>query len=311
MLKQEPRGQKLIKRYKENYEIPPNIDISEEMILKHWNLERSLTKQLIESTFENRWETFERCYSTLFAELFWLNISVGTAVTKISSNQYSIWTEVIGDPPLYVYEIGSGKGGLINYLANSGYVCKGTEITRQRGERYVPEHSKISWGISDGVHLNQFEKADTFDVVISNQVIEHIHPDDLLEHFNGVRTILTKGGRYIFTTPHKYFGPSDISRVFNCDKPEGMHLKEYTYREINEFVKKSGFKKISAVQSLRRINRFPGLVIKTKSSSLLFYYFRMVEKFISVFPKQTQRRKIAIILKYILFKNSMFIVIQK
>jgi hypothetical protein len=34
----EPRGKQLIKRYKENYGIPAQADITEEMILKHWEL---------------------------------------------------------------------------------------------------------------------------------------------------------------------------------------------------------------------------------------------------------------------------------
>ena len=75
----EPRGQELIKRYKLNYNISNDIDISEDMILRHWELEKNLTKQLMESSNENRWETFDRCYTKLYSELDWINKFSGTS----------------------------------------------------------------------------------------------------------------------------------------------------------------------------------------------------------------------------------------
>ena len=69
----EPRGQELINRYKKNYNLPTDVNITEEMILAHWELEKRLTKELLASNPENRWEIFEHCYSTLYSELWWLN----------------------------------------------------------------------------------------------------------------------------------------------------------------------------------------------------------------------------------------------
>ena len=69
MATQGPSGQELINHYKSNYQISDNIDISEEMILRHWELEKRLRKQLLKSTPENRWGTFDRYYSTLYSEL--------------------------------------------------------------------------------------------------------------------------------------------------------------------------------------------------------------------------------------------------
>ncbi len=74
---EEPRGQELIDRYKRNYNIPTDAEITEEMILVHWELEKRLTKELLESTPENRWDVFERCYGTLYSELWWLNKFIG------------------------------------------------------------------------------------------------------------------------------------------------------------------------------------------------------------------------------------------
>ncbi|WP_293320263.1 methyltransferase domain-containing protein [Mycobacterium sp.] len=153
---------------------------------------------------------------------------------------------MIGPPPKSVYEIGSGKGGLIAFLAANGYECKGAEITRQRGEELLPvSYTNLSWGISDGVHLDRFERPETYDVVLSDQVIEHIHPDDLQRHLRSARSILKRNGRYIFDTPSRYTGPHDVSRVFKCSEPEGMHLREYTCRELCAAARRAGFSSIS------------------------------------------------------------------
>lgn len=312
MTTQEPRGQELINRYKKNYQIPYDANISEEMILRHWELEKRLTKQLLESTPENRWETFDRCYTKLYSELDWLNKYTGSSIALTPAKRYAIWTILIGEPPKNIYEIGSGKGELINYLATYGYNCKGTEISRERGKKHVSEHSNLSWGISDGVQLNRFESADTYDVLVSNQIIEHIHPDDLVEHFKGARSLLIDGGKYIFSTPHKFVGPADISRVFKCDKPMGMHLKEYSYQEIRKLLIQSGFIKIFAVWRIPEIISAPlATVGKPNPSRLYFSYLCMVENFISLLPKGAFRRKAAFLSRLILFAPNIFIIAQK
>ncbi|WP_373199758.1 class I SAM-dependent methyltransferase [Mycobacterium marinum] len=238
----EPRGDKLIARYKQTYGIAAEADITERMILEHWNLEKRLTRELLQSDPETRWETFDRCYTRLYTELTWLNEFSDTASSASAQERFGRWLELIGPPPQSIYEIGSGKAGLISFLALNGYDCKATEITRERGPALLSDsHENLSWGVSDGVHLDRFEPAQTYDVVVSDQVIEHLHPDDLQTHLRSVHRILKTGGRYIFNTPSKYTGPHDVSRVFKRAAPEGMHLKEYDCREIVEVTKRAGF----------------------------------------------------------------------
>ena len=312
IMTKEPRGQELIDRYKKNYNMPTDAEITEERILRHWELEKRLTKELLESTPENRWEIFERCYSTLYSELWWLNQFIGAGSTLHPSQRYKNWVELIGQPPKKIYEVGSGTGEMITYLASCGFECRATEITRERGQKYVPEHPNLSWNISDGVHLNRFEPPNSYDMVISNQVIEHLHPDDLYEHFKGVSSILRSGGRYIFATPHRYAGPSDISRVFKCDKPMGMHLKEYTYQELKEMLERAGFKDIQAVLRIpAKFMQLSEIYIKPKASRTRLSYLCALEKLIPLLPRQTFRRKVARLLMLILFSPNILIIAQK
>ncbi|MGH8055857.1 MAG: class I SAM-dependent methyltransferase, partial [Candidatus Entotheonellia bacterium] len=68
---------------------------------------------------------------------------------------------------------------------------------------------------------------DSIDVMFSDQLIEHLHPEDTGGHLQTAQRLLKRGGRYIFTTPHRFTGPHDISRYFS-DEAEGFHLKEWT-----------------------------------------------------------------------------------
>lgn len=242
----EPRGPELVARYKANYSIPTEAPVTEQMILAHWELEKQLTHDLLTSSPQNRWETFDQSYTRLYSDLDWLNRFSGESRTDASERTaHEKWVKAIGaPPPLTVYEIGSGKAGLITSLARQGFDCKATEVTRERGEKHSDGSTpNLSWSVSDGVHLERFERADSFDVVISDQVIEHLHPDDVGAHLSGAYQILKPGGRYVFSTPHRFSGPHDVSRVFKCDTPIGMHLKEYTYRELVPAVRKAGYKR--------------------------------------------------------------------
>ena len=108
MTNQEPRGQELIDRYKANYHISDNAPLTEEMILQHWELEKSLTKQLLESNKVNRWEIFDQCYSKLYFELEWINRYIDSvSITNFSDKKFEFWKVLVGKPPQSIYEIGS------------------------------------------------------------------------------------------------------------------------------------------------------------------------------------------------------------
>jgi SAM-dependent methyltransferase len=159
--------------------------------------------------------------------------------------------------PADVFEVGSGRAALLRELVRRGHRCVATEITQERGSKHLAESDGLQWHITDGVHLASFEPEEAFDVVISTQVIEHFHPDDLSTHLEHARRILRPRGRYLFDTPHRSSGPHDLSRVFDFDRAEFMHLKEYTYEELASALSTAGFDTVKAVISFR------GVVIQT------------------------------------------------
>lgn len=226
----EPRGHELISRYKANYGIPEDYIVTEEMILRHWQLEKRLRTELLNSTLDNRWEVFERCHSGLYGELDWLAQLEYADRGGPASVVYANWLDVIGPSPMRIYEIGSGNGELVYRLAAHGFWCTATEITQEQGERWVPQHPNLSWDVSDGIHLDRFEPTDFYDVVISNSVIEHVHPDDLLDHFlGGLLHSFKRGTIYLLYAPRKPRSGRCFQNIqardAAGDAPERIHLQ--------------------------------------------------------------------------------------
>jgi SAM-dependent methyltransferase len=233
----------LVLGYAHNYNLSED-SVTIDMVFKHWNLEKDLTKQLLDSTPQNRKKVFYEAYNTLYNELPWLVKSGSNVNFELSDQVYmqrwmSILVEIEGKN---IYEIGSGNGSLITFLANKGAICIGTEISDGRPDK-TPQHN-LEWHGTDGVNLAEYEPKEYYDFVISDQVVEHFHPDDISTHFENVNQILKRGGKYVFYTPNYYIGPGDVSRIFGCIEAEGMHLKEYRYYEIYKLLKSAGFSKV-------------------------------------------------------------------
>jgi 2-polyprenyl-3-methyl-5-hydroxy-6-metoxy-1,4-benzoquinol methylase len=167
----------------------------------------------------------------------------------------AMWSRLIGPPGSRVYEVGSGAGELAVGLAEAGYLITATDVSRQRGDRV--QRPNLTWATTDGVHLDRFAVPDSFEAVISNQVVEHLHPDDLDSHLRSARSLLVPGGRYAFATPHRLTGPHDVSKVLELDAPGGMHLREYRNIEMVRALRQAGFHRVRSVQYSPRLYPHP------------------------------------------------------
>jgi SAM-dependent methyltransferase len=95
--------------------------------------------------------------------------------------------------------------------------------------------------ISDGVTIDV--PPSSVDIAYSRQLLEHLHPDDAVEHVERVHRALKKGGLYICITPHRHSGPHDISKFFER-RASGLHFHEYTHAEIVSLFREAGFGRI-------------------------------------------------------------------
>lgn len=105
--------------------------------------------------------------------------------------------------------------------------------------------------LTDGIRM-PFD-SDSIDLVCSNQLMEHLHPDDATEQLREIYRVLRPGGSYICVTPSRINGPHDCSAYFD-DLPcpieqgfytaTGLHLKEYNTSELLTVFNSVGFKRV-------------------------------------------------------------------
>ncbi len=303
------RPSAVVAAYRRNYRIPNNVALTPDMIAHHWKVERAGASAMLAAPTSDRPQATEQAYSAMYASCPWLN--TGGSPPGQHDRRFSHYRALLG-PAKRIYEVGSGKGELITWLARHGYDCVGTEITLERGDALAPDASGVVWHVSDGVHLDRFEQPGSYDAVISANVLEHLHPEDLPQHLASVRTILAPGGRYVLTTPHAYLGPTDLSRVFKFGQPICLHLKEYRYRDLRQPLRAAGFETVRAFYSPPRMlaQRFPWLATAWQSEG----YFRALlgaEALLERLPATMRNRVARAMHRALLWRPDVSIVAQR
>jgi len=303
-------GREIIRKYRKLLHIPDNVHIDPDMIQKHWNLEVELARRLIKSSPETRWETSRSVYTRFYRELPWLNEA--TSCPRDSKERENKFIELVGPSPMKIYEIGSGTGDLLFRLAETGHDCRGCDITAERGESQSRKHPRLNYGTCDGVHLHRFEKENQYDVVISSNVLEHLHPDDLMPHLRSVTRILKKGGRYILKTPHALFGPNGIESLLGVRCHVGLHLKEYCITDLRKAAGPAGFERLETVFLLPNpLKRIIPIKIKTRSFRIYTSYLLLLESIIRFCPTDLLKKSLSFLFRFILLPRVVFIVLFK
>jgi SAM-dependent methyltransferase len=122
----------------------------------------------------------------------------------------------------------------------------------------VPE-KKLSFMRRD---IIRFDLPERFEVAVTDNVMEHIAPQDVAEHLASIHRALVDGGTLVIFTPHRYFGPWDVTRIRDDNyagwiEAEGTHLKEYTYAELAEALTRAGFTDLRTIHPKARLGYRP------------------------------------------------------
>lgn len=130
--------------------------------------------------------------------------------------------------------------------------------------------------IFDGFNIPIEENS--VDVAYSNQLMEHLHPEDAKDQAKSILKILKPNGRYICITPNKLFGPHDISRFFT-EELVGFHLKEYAGSDLRDFFLELGFRRVEFYS-----------ILKGKKIAIPFFLIAIFEQFVSMFNHERKAK---------------------
>lgn len=130
--------------------------------------------------------------------------------------------------------------------------------------------------LSDGVSIPV--PPGSVDVAYSNQLMEHLHPDDAVAQLDGIARALRSGGLYLCVTPNRVSGPHDISKYFDV-VATGFHLKEYTFVELRALLRAAGFAAVTPYVGAGGVHLlYPGFLV------------RACEVFLGALPAPLRRR---------------------
>ena len=249
-------------------------DRTYDQILNHYKVEKAIAERIKKSNREER----KQIYASMYEELF-QKVPDHSRLTrrkdeeqsnKANKDKFLLIKSLINNKTVFA-EFAPGDCQFSFEVANHVSQGFGIDISDQHNPSIIPpENFKLI--VYDGYNLSEIPD-NSIDVLFSDQLIEHFHPEETQLHFEIAYRILKKSGKYIFRTPHRYSGPHDISKYFS-DEPEGFHLKEWTYSELKPVLRNAGFSLISARMMRKRVLLW-----------LPFTYFEICEKVLGRYPR--------------------------
>jgi len=249
-----------------------------EQLRQHYDIEKELASRLRNSSKHER----AHLYSELYDELF-RRVPLHPQSTRKASATES--DRVVGLQMAFLkpfltasttfLEVGPGDCALSREVAKQVKrvlaVDVSDEITKSASN---PKNFQLI--LSDGCSIPV--PSGSVDVAYSNQLMEHLHPDDALEQLQNIHQALAPGGVYVCITPNRLSGPHDISMHFDS-VATGFHVKEYTISELSALFRKVGFSKVQPYVGAK------GIYTRVPAAPLAFG-----EKSLSILPPALRKR---------------------
>ena len=247
-------------------------------LLEHYNIEVKLADKLRNATKTERAELYSYVYDKLFEKVSYhpqlFRKSAPTLRLKRVSKDVAFLRRFVRADSIFL-EVGPGDGLLSFEMAKylrKVYAIDVSEVITKQAE--FPSNFELK--LSDGSSVDI--PAETVDVAYSNQLVEHVHPEDVIFQLQGIYQALVPGGIYICITPHRFGGPYDVSRFFDKEA-KGLHLREYTNGELRNLLIEAGFSNVYCPKKIRgKEIRFP------------LWPAISLETFIKPFPHRSRRK---------------------
>jgi len=230
----------------------PAGERSSKQLREHYEIEKELAHRLRTAPPEHRRHLYAEVYEELFRRVPHHPQRTGTQNNSESLSLIAQQLKVIR-PFIHagfrMLEIGCGDGALARQVAPLLTAVYALDVSPGIMQKpwHVPQNLiRIAF---DGFSLPLRDRS--IDFAFSNQLIEHLHPDDAREQLQAIYRVLKPGGKYLCITPNRFSGPYDISRYFD-PVATGLHLREYAVFELAGLFADAGFSRIRIILGASR-----------------------------------------------------------
>ncbi len=248
---------------------------------EHYKIEKKLAAQLRDATTEERTKLYGELYDELFRRVpqhpMMIEKSSSDERQKEINEEFNYLKKYLNKDTSFI-EIGAGDCGVSFMVAD--YVKSVTAIDVSEiitDSQQTPDNFKLV--LTDGTSIPV--EAGCTDVVYSNQLMEHLHPDDAKKQLQNIYNALTKGGIYYCQTPNRLNGPHDVSEGFDTEAT-CFHLKEYTTTELDTLFKEIGFSRRQVIIGARglylTIPTFPVKILEAVLNILPYKIHKPIAK---------------------------------
>lgn len=214
--------------------------LTTEQIKTHYDIEKELAGRLRNSSKEERRYLYSLLYDELYCRVPYhpqnclkenLDLHDSDILARIN-----LIDGLLKKESVYL-EIGPGDCEFCIAVARRVRWVYAIDVTGKMFKKCSPPEN-VTLCICQGCDIPV--PSESINLAYSHNLIEHLHPDDLLDHLRNVYKALEDDSSYVCITPNRISGPHDISRYFDREAT-GLHLREYTHAEILKLFKLAGF----------------------------------------------------------------------
>lgn len=231
-----------------------------------FELERVLRNKILCSSKEDCAAAIDAAYRELFEKFPGHSRLAGTlAAMEVGARLGARLILPLSKRGSTILEVGCGRGAVLMMLAREGRICTGVEPSRDMLEWCQRNNVNAVPGVADRLDFPD----DSFDLVFSQEMLEHLPPKHVPCHFAEAFRVLRPNGILSVETPNRRTGPHDVSRGFTR-VAQGLHLKEWTVREVIRLFREAGFVEIRGLLApqflarrwewIHRVTRTPAIV---------------------------------------------------
>lgn len=214
---------------------------TEEQLREHYRVERQIADRLRQASAGERRVLYSESYDEMFRRVphHPMLKQAGLAQQRNIEPDLKLLRRFLTRETVFM-EIGAGDCALAIRAAASVKQVYAIDVSEEITRDLAPP-GNFKLILSDGTSIPV--PAGSVNVAFSDQLMEHLHPDDAKEQLHNIYRSLAPGGIYVCITPNRLYGPRDISEYFD-EVATGFHLREYSGRELRGLFAGAGFARV-------------------------------------------------------------------